>query len=179
MQSDEERLDTKPPSAELPSERPVSFYATPRALTTVLVVLSCLTLIGVSGCLTMIIEPAFGLDVRARALMASVSMGITGSASYYLRRLYRAGFDDRLHLVNAGEKIPARISTVLYLLGRPLIAIPLALAASLTAVLTYTAVSPESAEPTANLVYLCAGVGFVTGFLGGRAISSVEKTGKI
>lgn len=72
-----------------------------------------------------------------------------------------------------------RLATAIYLLGRPLMAVPLALAASLTTILTYTAVSPQDAEPTANLIYLCAGVGFVTGFLGGRVIRSVEKTGKI
>lgn len=167
------------PGAGSPSTRPVTFYATRRALAIILTLLSSLTLAGVVGCLAMVIEPGLGLDIRTRSLLASVAMGSSGSAAYYLRRLYRAGFDNRLQLIESGQRSAQRIATALYLLGRPLIAIPLALASALTAILTYTAVSPEAAQPTTNLVYLCAGVGFVAGFLGGRVIASVEKTGKI
>lgn len=127
----------------------------------------------------MVVAPASEIDVRARSLIAAVALGASGSAAYYLRRLYRAGFDNRLVLTKVGDYVPQRIATATYLLGRPVVAVPMALAASITAILTYTAVSPESAEPTLNLVYLCAGVGFVTGFLGGQFIGSLEKAGKL
>ena len=171
--------EEQPSAQDQPVTRPVTFYMTPRTLIVILSILSALALAGAGGGLAMVLAPASEIDVRARSLIAAVALGISGSAAYYLRRLYQAGFDNRLKLTKSGEQVPLRIATATYLLGRPIVAIPLSLAASMTAILTYTAVSPETAEPTLNLVYLCAGVGFVTGFLGGQFIGSLEKTGKL
>ena len=158
--------------------RPVTFYLTRPELVVVLVVECLLILAGIGVALWASFDESWA-DIRFRAVLASIALGLAGSGCYYLRRIYRAAFDDRLVLASRRESATERLGALVYLLGRPLIALALTTAVAIGLVLTYTSVTPDGTAPTQDLVYLCASIGFVTGFLGGRLIEQVETTGKL
>ncbi len=159
-------------------KRPVSFYFTRNSLVLTLAIEFVFLVVGVLAAL-FIVFAAGDLDVRLRATLSAMSLGLAGSAAYYLRRVYRAAFDERLFVVTGAENPRERLATNLYLRGRPIISLPMTLAVSLGIILTYTSVAPDSASPTSDLIYLTGSLGFVTGFLGGRTIEQLEKNGKV
>lgn len=120
-----------------------------------------------------------GLDVRLRGLMVTVSIALAGSAAYYLRKIYRAGFDGRLRIESAESTSAERFAALLYILGRPIMSIPLSTAVALSLILTYTTVAPTDIPPTENLLYILGVAGFLTGFLNGRVIEQIETSGSI
>ena len=158
--------------------RPVTFFFTHKSLALVGTLESLLTLTGAAVTMWVIFGAA-NIDVLLCAVLTSMAMGLSGSGAYYLRRLYRAAFDDRIQIVGRGEHRAERFGTILYLLGRPVISIALTLAAALGTILAYTSVAPEGVVPTRDLIYLTGSLGFVTGFLSGRAITHLETKGTL
>lgn len=156
-------------------DRPVTFYFTRRALTLIIGYETLLVVCGIPVALVCIFSSG---EVRLRGVIAGMALGAVGAAAYYARRIYRAAFDNRCKLVKQDEFGPERIGTALYLVGRPLISLALALTASLATILADTAVMPDGALPTNNLTYLTATIGFSTGFLSGRAIRDTERGAK-
>jgi len=154
-------------------QRPVVLHFSRLGLIIVVVVEGLLIAIGAIGTL-LVVFGGFAMDVRLRGILAALALGLSGSAAYYLRKIYRAAFDGRLEIDSPDSADTLLAATTIYLLGRPLMSIPLSLAASLALVLTYTTVAPSDISPTENIVYVLGAAGFLTGFLGGRVIEQIE-----
>lgn len=165
------------PSASQPAsviiKRPVTLHFTKATFRLVVILEIGFIAVGLMGSIFATFLANFD-DVVFRGVLAALFLALAGSASYYLRKIYRAAFDGRFTFEGGAAQFPHIVATTLYLVGRPLISLPLSFASSLALILTYTTVAPSGVSPTENLVYVLGAAGFLTGFLGGRVIEQIE-----
>lgn len=160
--------------------RPLALLTTKR-LFSAWIVLHVLYLVG--GAAAGVVLFASPQENRVLAsLAAAASMALAGASAYYLRRIYKAGIQGKLHFLSTDELDTARArvyGTSLYLLLRPLIAALLAIFVAMTVAFTYGGLAPTGTAPTQALVELASVSGFLVGFFSGRSIAQLESTGKI
>lgn len=108
------------------------------------------------------------------AVIGAIGMSATGSAIYYLRKLYKSCFLATPD--SSTENKLKRIGTVIYFLVRPVFSIGFSLLVIVSLRAGFTLASKKPIELNEGFIYVSMFLSFYVGFFSGRFINNLEES---
>jgi len=113
------------------------------------------------------------------ALLSGLAMSLSGSAVFYIRKLYRACINDTYTFAvsGAGGDRIKRTGTIVFFLSRPLFGVGFSILLYSLWRLSITATETPDVQPGPGFIYFAIALGFLSGFLAGRVLTILEGYG--
>ncbi len=112
------------------------------------------------------------------AILGAIGMSSMGSAIFYLRKLYKTCFlVQSVESNNPGNKLK-KTGTIIYFIGRPLFSIGFSLMVIVSLRAGFILTSKQPIQLDEGFIYLSMLLSFYVGFLSGRFIKNLEKSGE-
>ena len=112
------------------------------------------------------------------AVMGAIGMSSNGAAIFYIRKLYKLCFADNLDLSREKNIYARRLGTIVYFVGRPLFSIGFSILVVIGLRSGFLLIAEGPVELKIGFVYMSMFFSFFVGFLSGRFVKQLEKTGE-
>jgi hypothetical protein len=119
-----------------------------------------------------------GESILLRAMEGSVGMALNGSSIFYIRKLYKLCFGNRLDSSVEGDIYLERLGTIVYFLARPLFSVGFALLIVIGIRSGFILAVSSPVQLNDGFVFTTMFLSFFVGFLAGRFIVNLEKKGE-
>lgn len=147
----------------------------------ILVAYATILLLGAAGGVYGIVTFHTSPHKETLGFLSGLAMSLSGSAIFYIRKLYRACINDTYTFADPGS-VPdriKRIGTMAFFLCRPLFGAGFAVIIYSLWRLSILATESATAEPGPGFIYFAVALGFLSGFLAGRVMAKLEGHGLV
>ncbi|TAK64167.1 hypothetical protein [Methylobacter sp.] len=117
-------------------------------------------------------------NILTLSIIGSIGMALNGAAIFYIRKLYKLCFDDRLKIDDSNNIYVRRLGTVIYFFARPLFSIGFAILFIIGLQSGFMLTSNKPIELNSGFIYLTMFLSFFGGFLSGKVIKKLEVSGE-
>jgi len=116
-------------------------------------------------------------SIFSLGLIGSAGMAANGSGIFYMRKLYKLCFAESLMISSSVTDYPKLLGTIIYFIARPLFSVGFAILVVIGVRAGFFLTIEGPAQLTSGFVYATMFVSFFVGFLSGRFIKQLEKSG--
>jgi len=132
-------------------------------------------------CAILAIDPSILFDgeqpIIRLAILGSVGMASNGASIFYIRKLYKLCFTEKLKLDEGNQFYIRRVGTIIYFFGRPLFSVGFSILVILGMKSGFMAIIEKPFELNDGFIYTVMFVSFFVGFLSGRFVKKLESYG--
>jgi hypothetical protein len=116
-------------------------------------------------------------SIFSLSLIGSTGMAANGSGIFYMRKLYKLCFAESLMITSCATEYPKLLGTIIYFIARPLFSVGFAILVVIGVRAGFFLTIEGPAQLTNGFLYATMFVSFFVGFLSGRFIRQLEKSG--